>query len=249
VALPISAHRCPDKVKLRSFCPGISVASIAVSNQSPMIKFGITADGKRSSYWRLRSDMDDPELYLEREGYGRNWHFSLHASDQWHMKERRKKRLHWIKPSEIVPGYTRAVGIVQPVAVAHREDPAPDDVVLVPVAAEADPTTFSIFIERPGANLDNRWPGKSADGTTFVGRIPLAADAGTCVVIALQEPLQPGRVEMPRPSDDELRQMREWAVNGVLVTTIIGELTDGAIALIDLRADPSVVETIDRALS
>ena len=42
--------------------------------------------------------------------------------------------------------------------------------------------------------------------------------------------------------------MRLWAVQGVLVTTIIGKLSDGAIALIDLRADPSVVATIDRAL-
>jgi hypothetical protein len=42
--------------------------------------------------------------------------------------------------------------------------------------------------------------------------------------------------------------MRQWAVNGVLVTTVIGELASGAIALIDLRADPSVVATIDSAL-
>jgi hypothetical protein len=42
--------------------------------------------------------------------------------------------------------------------------------------------------------------------------------------------------------------MRLWAVQGVLVTTIIGKLNDGAIALIDLRADPSVVAVIDRAL-
>jgi hypothetical protein len=34
----------------------------------------------------------------------------------------------------------------------------------------------------------------------------------------------------------------------VLVTTIIGELADGTIALIDLRADPSVVATIDSVL-
>ena len=43
--------------------------------------------------------------------------------------------------------------------------------------------------------------------------------------------------------------MREWAVNGVLVTTIVGEMSDGAIALIDLRADPSVVASLDNALS
>ena len=148
----------------------------------------------------------------------------------------------------MAPGYTRAIGIVQPVAVAHRENPPSEETVLVPVAADADPIVFSVFIERPGANL-NGWPGKNADGSTFVGRIPLAADAGTCVVVALQEPLQPGRVEMPRPSDEELRQMREWAVNGMLVTTVIGEMSDGAIALIDLRADENVVATIGRALS
>jgi hypothetical protein len=219
-----------------------------VSNQSPILRFGITVDGKRSSYWRLRAGMAKPELFLEREGYGKKWHFSLHASGPWHMKESGKQQLMWTKPAGMVPGYTRAVGIIQPVAVAHRDDPAPEDVELVAVAPDAEPTTFSIFIERPGANLSG-WPGENADGTTFVGRIPLAARAGTCVVGALQEPLQPGRVEMPRPSDDELRQMREWAVNGVLVTTVIGELDGGAIALIDLRADPSVVTTIDGALS
>jgi hypothetical protein len=218
-----------------------------MENRSPILRFGITTEGRRSSYWRVRAGMKQPELFLEREGYGKKWHFSLHASDRWHMKEGRKERVSWAKPDEVVPGYTRAVGIVQPVAVAHREDSAPEGVTLIPVSLNVDPTTFSIFIERPGANLDG-WPGKNADGTTFVGRIPLAAAAGTCCIVALQEPLQPGRLELPRPSDDELRQMRLWAVQGVLVTTVIGKLSDGAIALIDLRADPSVVATIDRAL-
>jgi hypothetical protein len=241
--------RYPDRAlqrdgRFRTF----AVSSTIVENISPIIRFGITSNGKRSSYWRVRADMNDPELFLEREGWGKKWHFSLHASDQWHMKERRKKRLHWVKPTEVVPGYTRAVGIVQPVAAAHRGDPAPDDVVLIPIAPDADPTAFSLFIERPGANL-NGWPGKNAGGTTFVERIPLAAGAGTCCIVTLQEPLQPGRLEFPRPSDEDLCHMREWAVNGVLVTTIIGELIDGAIALIDLRADPSVVATIDGALS
>jgi len=218
-----------------------------VDNRSPILRFGITVDGRRSSYWRVRAGVKQPELFLEREGYGKSWHFSLHESGNWHMKERRKKRVTWDKPAELVPGYTRAVGIVQPVAVAHREDPATEDVELVPVVPDADPTVFSVFIERPGANLDG-WPGKNAERSTFVGRVPLAAGAGTCVVVAVQAPLQPGRVGMPRPSDEELRQMREWAVNGVLVTTIIGKLSDDAIALIDLRADTTVATTIDAAL-
>ena len=132
-----------------------------MSNQSPIIKFGITADGKRASYWRVRAGMKQPELFLEREAYGKQWHFSLHASGHWHMKESGKERVTWTKPAEVVLGYTRAVGIVQPVAVAHREERAPEDIVLVPVAPDAEPTVFSIFVERPGANLTS-WPGAMA---------------------------------------------------------------------------------------
>lgn len=220
-----------------------------MKNKSPIICFGIAVDGKRSSYWRLRAGAKQPELFLEREGYGKKFHFSLHASGRWHMKEGRHERIVWVRPGEAAPGYTRAVGIVQPIAVAHRADRAPDDVMLIPVAGDAEPTTFSLFIERSGANLNNSWPGKNANSTSFVGRIPLA-DASTCCVVARQEPLKPGRAEkLPRPTDDELRQMREAAAQGPLITTIVGQLTDGGIALIDVRADPGVVTTIDSALS
>ena len=183
--------------------------------------------------------MAKPELFFEREGYGKKWHLSLHASGQWHMKESGKERVTWTKPPEIVPGYTRAVEIVQPVVVAFREDPAPSDVEFVHVAPDAEPTVFSVFIERPGANMDG-WPGQNAMGTAFVGRMPMAGDAGTCCIVAVQAPLPPGRFEGARPTDDELRQIQEWAVEGVLVMTIVGNMSDGAIALIDLRADPSV---------
>ena len=164
------------------------------------------------------------------------------------MGEGRHERISWARPGEAVPGYTRAVGIVQPVTTAVREDPPAEETTLVPVPADADPTTFSLFIESPGANLDNSWLGKDADGTTVVGRIPLAAGAGTCCVVALQQPLQPGQAVFPRPSDDELRRMRDVASRGPLLTTIIGELSDGAIALIDLRADESALSMLDRAL-
>ena len=232
-----------------------AVLSTFVENRSPILRFAITSDGKRAAYWRLRAGLKQPELFLEREGYGKEgsgkkFHFSLHASGQWYMREgrRRQGRISWARPGEAVPGYTRAVGIVQPVTTAVREDPPAEETVLVPVPADANPTTFSLFIERPGANLDNSWPGKNADGTTLVGRIPLAADAGTCCVVALQQPLQPGQVDIARPSDDELRWMRDVAARGPLITTIIGELSDGAIALIDLRADDSVLATLGHVL-
>jgi hypothetical protein len=219
-----------------------------VSNQSRIVRFGITPDGKRSACWRLRSGMAQPELFLERESQGRRWHFSLHESGQWHMKENGQALFCWSRPPEVVPGYTRAIGIVQPVAVAHHDEPAPEDVVLVPVTPEAQAVAFSVYFERPGANL-NGWPGKNADGTLFVGRIPMAQGAGTCCIIAKHEPLQPSiPLTGARPSNAELERLRPIAATGVMATTIIGELADGAIGLIDLRADPSVVATVDRAL-
>jgi hypothetical protein len=133
------------------------------------------------------------------------------------------------------------------VATAVREDWPAEEVVLVPAPTDADPTTFSVFIERPGASLDNSWPGKIADGTALVGRIALAAGAGTCCVVGLQQPLQPGRADFPHPGDDELRWMRDVAARGPLITTVISELNDGAIALADLRAGESVPTTLDRA--
>jgi hypothetical protein len=214
------------------------------NNRSPILRFGILSDGKRSSYWRVRAGVARPELFLEREGFGKHWHLSLHKSGRWHLKEGDKERIGWARPDEVVPGYTRAVGIIQPVAVAHRDDAAPEGVELLTVPPEAEPTTFSVFIERPGANL-NGWPGKNAMGTVFVGRIPLAGDAGTCCVVAHQEPLKPGKVTLPPPSDTELERMRDVAARGTLLTTVIGSLSDGAIALIDLRADRDAFAPVD----
>ncbi len=53
--------------------------------------------------WRAR-----PELFLEREGSGTQWHFSLHESGQWHLKEGGQERVTWVRPGELVPGFTRA---------------------------------------------------------------------------------------------------------------------------------------------
>ena len=218
-----------------------------VGNQSPIIWFGIKCGGRRSSYWRVRAGMAKPELFLEREGHGDSWHFSLHASGKWHMKLGRHKTITWDRPDELAPGYVRAVGIVQPVAVARREEPLPASAILVDVPPDADPIIFSVFFELPGAQMDS-WPGKNAMGSVLIGRIPLAAGAGTCCVVAHPEqvPLNTGRI--PRPTDNALRQMRKWAVDGVFGATIVGDWSDGAVAMVDLAGDPALVETIDAAL-
>jgi len=224
-------------------CRDLGLPSRAMDNRSPILRFGILSDGKRSSYWRVRAGVARPELFLERESFGKRWHFSLHASGRWHMKEGGQERISWARPDEIVSGYTRAVAMVQPVAVAHRDDAAPEGVEFA-VATEAEPTTFSVFIEWPEANMGS-WPGKNAMGTVFVGRIPLAGDAGTCCIVARQEPLEPGEVTLPRPSDTELPRMREVASRGTLLTTVIGSLSDGAIALIDLCAARDAFAPVD----
>ena len=95
-------------------------------------------------------------------------------------------------------------------------------------------------MERLGANLDNTWPSKNAMGTALFGRIPMAASAGTCCIVAHQEPLDPGRLTLPRPPEEHLAEFRELAHAGKLGLTVIGSFSDGAIALIDLRADPSL---------
>jgi hypothetical protein len=58
----------------------VPVPWIAVDNKSPILGFGIMSDGKRSSYWRVRAGVAKPELCMERESNGKEWHFSLHAS-------------------------------------------------------------------------------------------------------------------------------------------------------------------------
>jgi hypothetical protein len=47
-----------------------------VGNQRPILLFGITTDLKRSSYWRVRAGTAKPELFFEREGCGKKWHFT-----------------------------------------------------------------------------------------------------------------------------------------------------------------------------
>jgi hypothetical protein len=212
-----------------------------MGNQSPDLRFGIKVGSKRSSYWRMRAGAAKPELFLEREGRDRWFHISLHESGHWQIKVNRKVTARWERPAETVPGYTHAFGILQPVVVAIHDDAAPNEVQLVTVASDAEPTYFDAFIERPGANM-NGWPGMNAVGTVLVGRVPLASDGGTCCVVAHQRPLPPGKQTFSgRPTEGELVWMQESAARGTLIMTVYGVLNDGAIALIDLQAARDVL--------
>jgi len=156
------------------------------------------------------------------------------------MKVRRRRLHQWRKPTEITPGYTRALAIVQPVAVAMFALPAPAGAHILKLPADAEPTKFDVWIERPGANLQS-WPGKNADGTVLVGRIPLVGGAGTCCVVSCQTAIAPGSATLERPTEKQLTWMQDTAAEGRLYCTIIGELDDETVVLLDLRADPSPV--------
>ncbi|GLI03805.1 hypothetical protein [Phytohabitans aurantiacus] len=204
-----------------------------MSLHSPDLRFGIFVDGRRSYTWRVRAGANQPELFVERENFPRVTHVSLHASGQWYVRATRKRDLHrWPRPNEIVPGYTRALAIVQPVVVAMLDLETPSGARLLRVGPESEPTTFSLFIERPGANMAG-WPGKNAMGTAYVGRIPLAHGAGTCCVVAHQAPVSPFSATFPQPSEDELAQMRKTAAEGKLYGTIGGDMSDGPVCLVD----------------
>lgn len=88
----------------------------------------------------------------------------------------------------------------------------------------------------------------NADATTFVGRIRSLRAPGPAVSSHRQLPLSPGEFQAERPSDVELRQMRQCADGDPLVITVVGDSSNGVIALIDLHADESVVATLDRAI-
>jgi hypothetical protein len=142
-----------------------------MANRSPIIRFGIGVDGKRSGYWRVRAGVARPELFLEREGQGGQWHLSLHESGRWQMKFGQEERVSWARPDEFVPGYTRAAGIVQPASVAFTDD-APGRTRQSRVRCPGlGPTTFSIFFERPGATW-TAGPARNAMGTLLVGTLP-----------------------------------------------------------------------------
>jgi hypothetical protein len=211
-----------------------------MTSGSPHLQFGIEVGGQRSYTWRVRSGAKHPELFVERENLPPAVHLSLHASGQWHMKVRCRLVHQWRKPAEITPGYTRALAIVQPVAVAMFALPAPAGAHLLQLRADAEPAEFDVWIERPGANLQS-WPGKNADGTVLVGRIPLAGGVGTCCVVSRQTAIAPGSATLEQPTEEQLTRMQDRAAEGRLYWTIIGDLNDETVMLLDLRGDPSPI--------
>jgi hypothetical protein len=201
--------------------------------------FGITVDEKRSSCWRVRAGAHRPELFIEREHPGPSFHVSLHESGHWHMKVRDEVVREWLRPDEFHPGYTRAMVIVQPIAVATLIVAPHEDAVLVDLAGDGDiPALFSIFIERPGADPEG-WPGRTAMGTELIARLELAADAGTACIVLERARYEPKSTHtFGGATDDQLADMLRVAAEGELYTTLFGD-HEGALLAYDARFKPA----------
>jgi hypothetical protein len=207
--------------------------------QDHKIRFGIEVAGLRSSVWCVRAGAWESELFIERERPDKV-HASLHQSGQWHVKVKRRKVVQWPRPGEFWPGYTRAVMVAQPAAVAVHTEAAPAGSVIVPLHVDPTqpaPVMFNIFIEDPGANPAS-WPGRSSMGTKLVGRIPLAAGAGACVVTHHVEALQGNPAVTLAPDEAARAAMRRLAAAGTLHGTMLLTLTDGTFAFIDGKFPP-----------
>jgi len=205
---------------------------------SPTLLFGIEADGRRSWCWRVRSGARLPELFIEPEGIGHEMHVSLHASGAWHVKVKGHPVHQWVSPNEFHPGFTRALLIVQPAALAKFTAVPPAGAVLVKAPTDDEPINFNIFIERPGADLTG-WPGKDGMGTKLVGRLDLAGGAGTCVVTSHAAAVGDVVLTMPKPSDHELDDMKAAAAAGNLHGTVVAAVTDGTVCFLDGIVEPS----------
>jgi hypothetical protein len=172
-------------------------------------------------------------VFLEREGLESEIHFSLHESGRWHLKARTQTLPYWTRPDEIRRGFTRAAVIVQPEAVATVTYPPHEHALLVPVGPGGDAAQFNVFLERPGANLES-WPGRTAMGTELVGRVPLAAGAGSCCVVLHRAPLGDRVLTLPRPPDDQVLALQQATSEHDVGMTLFGCEPDGALTIIDL---------------
>lgn len=200
------------------------------------VHFGIRVGPLRSRTWRVRSGARRPELFVEREGLERAAHVSLHESGQWHMKVGDAKVWQWDRPKPLRPGFTRALVIVQPPALAWRDDPPPAGARLFNIAAADERAAqFSVFIEDAGAPLVT-WPGARAMGTEFVARLPMTDGSTACVVLH-REVLPAEKRQIPYLDDAERERLLDVFRQPNPMMTLFGRTDDGAFQLIDLRFD------------
>lgn len=203
------------------------------------VRFGIRVGELRSHTWRVRSGTKRRELFIEREGLESALHVSLHESGRWHMKLRGEPVFHWLRPVEMHPGYTRAMVISQPWAIAMLSDAALEGSILVPLD-EGDEQTpqFNIFVERSGANLAT-WPGSRSMRTDLIARLPMT-DGCTCCVVVHRARIEPGTQKLAPANLDERRAIQELLNRADTMMTLVGVAADGAITLTDTRSEAGV---------
>ena len=212
------------------------------------LRFGVGHEGGSGGrYWNLRSAATRPELYLRHVRLGAFFGFSLHEHpDYWQAKVVRRlgadpEYVKFPRPEEFHPGYTKAIVVLMHAGLAERGTPATKTSVVWHEAARPEHIVhFTLFIERPGANLDT-WPGKRASGTAFIGRLTMA-DGSTAVVVAHETLAQ--EVTYKVPSTEAQRDEMRASVRGIIdrggdpwVMTW-GTQDDGTVVVIEGPVEP-----------
>jgi hypothetical protein len=204
-----------------------------VADESRILRFGITVDGKRARWWRLRSGAKSPELYLEREGSGRHAHLSMHQSGEWHLDVNGNWPVEWQRPPGLALDRKRAFAVVQHIGMAVVNEPPVERAALHPMPADTDrtiATAFDVWIENPDTD-HLAWPGKDA-GTALIGRLPIAEGRGTGCVVA--DRVRPDMDALP-PLELTADEAEASRAAGVLTfpSVAVAQDQDGTILLIE----------------
>jgi hypothetical protein len=132
------------------------------------VRFAVGApDGARGAIWRIWVNRSD--VYVAARATASDMKVSLHASGQWRAAfteahQRRKEALippdqdravdKWDRPTEFVPGWTRAFEIIVPASeVVESEEviEKPEEVVWIDTLPDGWATHFNIVLGAPGA--------------------------------------------------------------------------------------------------
>jgi hypothetical protein len=127
-----------------------------VADESRILRFGITVDGKRARWWRLRSGAKSAELYLEREGSGRHAHLSMRRSGKWHLDVNGDWPVQWQRPPGLALDRRRMFAVVQHIGMAVVVEPAVERAVWHPVPVDTDWTIATAFNVDRGSRYRSR---------------------------------------------------------------------------------------------
>jgi hypothetical protein len=146
--------------------------------------------GRRSSTWRVWTNGKTSDVYFGHREAAGEVKGSLHPSGLWHygLTRERLRTAHdirgwqgpsrhlmsWQRPPEKWPGLTLAVEFAFP---TNELQVVPflkrDGCTVIPAAPPGQAVVVVLFLGKPGARLDGRWPGEKDMGSALLSELSL----------------------------------------------------------------------------